>query len=165
MNLVNAKIQLLDQFHSYLTQAVTQSMNRNVVAASQWKPKQSFMANEYESMLLVSAHSFKVERWNLHVVYGCGCPCQHHTIAISCQSCSASVTQRREPVLPSLLAGSQKAVSLTYVGCMCLFSTYLSFREAKPRVQRFTWFYSRGLKLSRRYSFRGGRERTCVRIE
>ncbi len=41
MNLVNAKIQLLDQLHSYLTQ----SMNGNIVAASQWKPKQSFMAN------------------------------------------------------------------------------------------------------------------------
>ncbi len=46
MNLVNAKLQLLDQFHSYLTQAITQSMNRNIVAASQWKLKQSFMAND-----------------------------------------------------------------------------------------------------------------------
>ncbi len=44
MNLVIAKLQLLDQFHSYLTQAITQSMNGNVVAASQWKLKQSFMA-------------------------------------------------------------------------------------------------------------------------
>ncbi len=41
MNLVNTKMQLLDQFHSYLTQ----SMNGNVVAASHWKPKQSFMVN------------------------------------------------------------------------------------------------------------------------
>ncbi len=57
MNLVNAKVQLLDQFHSYLTQANTQSMNRDVVAASQRKPKQSFMAND-NAIKDVSERSF-----------------------------------------------------------------------------------------------------------
>ncbi len=57
MNLVNAKLQLLDQFHSYLTQAIIQSMNGNIVAASQWKLKQSFMANS-NNVNDVSEHSF-----------------------------------------------------------------------------------------------------------
>ena len=57
MNLVNAKVQLLDQFHSYLTQANTQSMNGNVVAASQQKPKQSFIANN-DAIKDVSERSF-----------------------------------------------------------------------------------------------------------
>ncbi len=53
MNLVNAKIQLLDQFHSYLTQ----SMNGNIVAASQWKLKHSFMANS-NNVNDISEHSY-----------------------------------------------------------------------------------------------------------
>ena len=57
MNLVNAKLQLLDQFHSYLTQAITQSMNRNIVAASQGKLKQSFMTNN-NNVNEVSERSF-----------------------------------------------------------------------------------------------------------
>ncbi len=59
---------------------------------------------------------------------------------------------------------AESSLSCTWV-VMVLFSTYLSFREAKPSLQGSTRFYRQGLKLSCRYSFRGERERTCVRTK
>ncbi len=40
--------------------------------------------------------------------------------------------------------------------------TYLSPLGKKPRKQYHRWFYTRGLKLCYRCSFRGEWERTCV---
>ncbi len=63
--------------------------------------------------------------------------------------------------LPSLLAGSHRT-GHTYVFARMVLFTYLSFRGAKPRKQRNTRFYTGGLKLCHRCSFRGVRERIGV---
>ncbi len=62
---------------------------------------------------------YLIEKWKvLRIVplwcYVWVCSYQHHTIAISWQSLSAAFTQRREPGLPSLLAGSHKLVTHTW---------------------------------------------------
>ena len=111
-------------------------------------------------MMSVSTHTFKVDRWNLHVMYG-GCLYQHHSRAIGWQSLVAAFAQRREPGLPSLLAGLHKLATRTCVAGKIYF-TYLSPLGKKPRKQYHRWFYNRGLKLCYRCSFRGEWERTCV---
>ncbi len=129
MNLVNAKVQLLDQFHSYFTQS--QSMNGNVVAASQWKPKQSFMANS-NNVNDVSEHSF-IQGWSVEPpCYVLVCSYQLCSWAISWQSLVAAFAQRRESGLPSLLAGSHKLATCTCVTGKVYF-TYLSPLGKKPR--------------------------------
>ncbi len=78
------------------------------------------------------------------------------------RACSQHSPREGSQCLPSLLAGSHRT-SHTYVvyrkGFIC---TYLSFREAKPRKQEYSQFYTWGLKLCYRCSFRGVWERTCV---
>ncbi len=156
MNLVNAKVQLLNQFHSYFTQ----SMNGNVVAASQWKPKQSFMANS-NNVNDVSERSF-IQGWSVEPpCYVCVCSYQQRAWAIGWQSLVTAFAQRRESGLPSLLAGSHKLASHTWVKVSVYF-TYLSPLGKKPRKQYHRWFYNRGLKLCYKCSFRGEREGTCV---